>query len=485
MASDALVGMLSDAAHVFGWAVLLSNLAQYVLYTVQTGLAFLEVRRTRREERRANASWMIGADSIPGISLLVPAYNEERTVVENIRSLLTLRYPRYEIIVVNDGSKDGTARAVIEAFGLRPTPLRRPHPAPCKPIRGIHRHPDYPNLLFIDKENGGKSDALNAAMNYARHPLVCGVDADSLLDHQSLLKAARPFVEQPRTLVAVGGTIRIANGCSVRGGAVVAEGAPRTLLPLFQVIEYLRAFLIARLAFSRLDSVAIISGAFGVFRRDALLAVGGYTHGTVGEDMELVVKLHRHFRERREPYRILFIPDPVCWTEAPETLAVLRRQRTRWQRGLCEVLWRHRDMAFSPRFGRIGLFGLPLFVWFDVVGPILDLGGLVVLPILWAVGLLDPALLFAFLAVFVGCGIALSMMALVLAELTLFRTTRKRDMLLFAFAAVAENLGYRQINLLWRIEGIWHHLRGRKGWGEMTRTGFGGSAPKRPPTAGL
>lgn len=485
MDAETLRRGLAEAAHFVGWAVLLSNLVQYSLYSLQTLLAFLELRRVRRKERSTNAGWMIGAQSIPGVSLLVPAYNEERTIVENIRSLLTLRYPRYEIIVVNDGSKDGTARTVIEAFGLKPTPLRRPHPAPCRTIRGIYRHPDYPDLVFIDKENGGKSDALNAAMNYARHPLVCGVDADSLLDHQSLLKAARPFVEQPRTLVAVGGTIRIANGCTVRGGTVVAEGAPRRLLPLFQVIEYLRAFLIARLALSRMGSVAIISGAFGLFRRSALLAVGGYSHGTVGEDMELVVKLHRHFCDRGEGYQILFIPDPVCWTEAPETLPVLRRQRTRWQRGLCEVLWRHRDMLFSPKYRGIGVWGLPLFLWFDIVGPILDLVGLVLLPLLWLAGLLDPALLAAFFAVVLGGGVALSMMALVLAELALFRTTRKRDMLLLAFAAVAENFGYRQLNLLWRIEGIWHHLRRRQGWGEMTRTGFGGGPRPGGPTAGL
>ncbi len=467
-------------AQGLGWFVLSTAAIQYVFYTAQTALAFFELHRAREADRRADAGWMISAKSIPGITLLVPAYNEEKTIVENIRSLLTLRYPRYEIVVVNDGSKDGTAQAVIEAFKLERTDLVRPHLAPCKAIRGIYRHRDYPNLLFINKENGGKSDALNAAMNYAQHPLVCGVDADSLLDHNSLLKAARPFVEHPKNLIAVGGTIRIANGCEVHGGMVVNEGAPRKLLPLFQVIEYLRAFLIARLSLSRMNTVSIISGAFGLFKRSAVLAVGGYTHGTVGEDMELIVKLHRHFRDQGEPYHILFIPDPVCWTEAPESLTILRRQRTRWQRGLCEVLWRHREMLGNPRYGRIGVVGLPMFVFFDLIGPALDLLGFVFVPLFCWAGLLSWKFAAAFFAVVVLYGVFLSMCALVLAELVLFKTTRKRDMLLLAFAAIAENFGYRQLNLLWRIEGIWQYFRKQKSWGEMTRTGF---TKKKPVTA--
>lgn len=460
------------AATGLGWFIFGTAIVQYVIYTAQTVMAFFELRRVRRSESGSLGDWMIGAKSIPGISLLVPAYNEEKTIVENIRSLLTLRYPRYEIIVVNDGSKDGTAQAVITALGLQKTELHRPHIAPCKAIRGIYRHANYPNLLFIDKENGGKSDALNAAMNYARYPLACGVDADSLLDHNSLLRAARPFVEHPRALVAVGGTIRIANGSEVHGGKVVNEGVPRSWLPLFQIVEYLRAFLIARMAYSRLNTVSIISGAFGLFKRSAVLAVGGYTHGTVGEDMELIVKLHRHYRDRGEPYQILFVPDPVCWTEAPESLQILRRQRTRWQRGLCEVLRMHSDMLFNPHYGRVGLIGLPMFFLFDVIGPFLDIAGLLLIPLFWWFNALSLDFMVAYFSVVVAYGVCLSMMALVLGEIALFRTTRKRDIVLLAAAAVLENFGYRQLNIWWRIEGLWQYMRGKQGWGEMTRVGF-------------
>ncbi len=473
MKHELIEPLVSGAAVGLGWFVLGFAILQSLLYTLHTVLAALELRAAGQRRRRTQEDWLLGARSIPGISLLVPAYNEERTVVENLQSLLTSRYPRFEVIVVNDGSSDGTLAAVIAAFHLERVELQRPALAPCAPIRGVYRHRDFPNLLLIDKENGGKSDALNAALNYARHPLVCGVDADSLLDHQALLRAVRPFAEQPATLIAVGGTIRIANGSEVRNGQIVREGMPRRPVLLFQVVEYLRAFLISRLSLSRLGSVAIISGAFGLFQRRAVLEVGGYTHGTVGEDMELIVKLHRHFLESGRPYSIQFVPDPVCWTEAPETLAGLRRQRTRWQRGLCEVLWLHRDMVLRPRYGRIGLIGLPVYVLFDVIGPFLDLAGLLLLPFCWYYELISYPFLLAYFGVVALYGVFLSMSALVMGELALFHTAQKRDMVALAFAAVAENFGYRQLNLWWRIEGLWQFLRGRQGWGESTRVGFG------------
>jgi cellulose synthase/poly-beta-1,6-N-acetylglucosamine synthase-like glycosyltransferase len=469
--------LLGELARLVCFTALGVALLQNLAYAVQTVLAFLEFRRTREIERRANSNWLLSLKAAPGISLLVPAYNEELTVVESIRSLLTLRYASFEIIVVNDGSTDGTARRLREAFGLKRVFMARPLHAKHKPLRAIYRNPAHPNLLFIDKENGGKSDALNAALNFSRHPLVCAVDADSLLDHQSLLRAARPFSEQPETLVAVGGTIRVANGSVVHAGTVLHERAPHNLLPLFQVVEYLRSFLIARLALSRTGTLSIISGAFGVFQRRAVQLVGGYTHGTVGEDMELVIKLHQRSSELRLPSRMMFLPDAVCWTEVPEKLKILRRQRTRWQRGLCETLWIHRTMILRPRYGRIGMIGLPQFLLFDVLGPLLEAAGLVLVPLFWLAGLMSLEFLAAYFTVIVLFGVVISMMALVLGELVLFNTTRKRDMVLYAFAAIAENFGYRQLNALWRVEGIWQFLRGRKGWGVMTRTGFSPSTP--------
>lgn len=473
MNADLLRATVSAALTGLGWFVMGSTILQYSLYTIQTVLAGVEMLRVKFFDLRNENEWLFATKSVPGISLLVPAYNEALTIADNVRSLLTLNYPVFEIIVVNDGSTDATAKILLEAFRLEPVRLRRPHLAPCRTIRGIYRQADYPNLIFIDKENGGKADALNAALNYARNALVCGVDADSLLDPYSLLKAVRPFIEHPNSQVAVGATIRISNGCTVKGGVVVQERAPAQLVPLLQVTEYLRAFLIARVAANRLKTTALISGAFGLFKRTAVLQVGGYTHGTVGEDMELVLKLHRHFLERKEPCRIFFIPDPLCWTEAPNSLAVLWRQRTRWQRGMCEVLWMHRDMMLRPRYRQIGMIALPMFVLADIVGPFLDVLGLIMFPLACAFGLIDFEFTMAYFMLVVFYGIFLSMTALVLGELTVFQTMRKRDALALSLAAIAENFGYRQINLWWRIEGIWQFLRKNREWGIMTRLGHG------------
>ena len=480
---EGLSQWLMLAGQVGSSLVLALALAQNGLYLVQLGLALFELRRTQRLEHQFSARWLLGTKPVPGISILVPAYNEEVTIVDNIRSLLTLRYPRFQIIVVNDGSRDGTAAQVITAFQLKPVELTRPTVAPCRPLRAIYRNRDYPDLLFIDKENGGKSDALNAALTFAEHPLVCSVDADSLLDHNSLLLAARPFIEEPDAMIAVGGTIRIANGSTIQGGTVVSEGAPRRLLPLFQVIEYFRAFLLARLAFSRIDAVAIVSGAFGLFKRSAVVQVGGYSTHTVGEDMELIVRLHRFFRDNGRHYSIRFLPDPVCWTEAPDTVKVLRRQRTRWQRGLCETLWTHRRMLFNARYGGVGMLSLPQFVVFDIVAPILETAGLVLIPISFALGMIRLEFLFAYFAVVALFGVFCSMMSFALAEMSFFKTTRRRDMVLYGLAAIGENFGYRQLNALWRIEGIWQFLRGRRGWGEMTRKGFAKTRPTEVSTA--
>jgi cellulose synthase/poly-beta-1,6-N-acetylglucosamine synthase-like glycosyltransferase len=477
MPPDWFPNWIVTAAQCSSVVVLGLALVQNGLYVLQMVLAFFELRRTRALEHQFSARWLLGTRPVPGISILVPAYNEEVTIVDNIRSLLTLRYPRFQIIVVNDGSRDGTAAQVITAFQLTPVELSRPIVAPHKPVRGIYRNLDYPDLLFVDKENGGKSDALNAALRFAEHPLVCAVDADSLLDHNSLLLAARPFLEEPDAMIAVGGTIRIANGSTIQGGTVVAEGAPRRLLPLFQVIEYFRAFLLARLAFSRLDAVAIVSGAFGLFKRSAVVQVGGYSTHTVGEDMELIVRLHRYFRDNGRRYSIRFLPDPVCWTEAPDTIKVLRRQRTRWQRGLCETLWTHRRMVCNKRYGRIGLLSLPQFLVFDIIAPVLESVGLVLIPIFWLLGMVRVEFLLAYFAVVVLFGVFCSMSSFALAEVSFFKTSRKRDLVLYGLAAIGENFGYRQLNALWRIEGIWQFLRGRQGWGEMTRKGFA----KKPP----
>ncbi len=329
---------------------------------------------------------------------------------------------------------------------------------------------------MIDKENGGKADALNCGVNAARHPYVCAVDADTMLEQDSLLRVAKPVVDDPELVVATGGIVRIANGCRIDAGRVVDIRLPSGTLAALQVIEYFRAFLIGRIGWSRLGSLLIISGAFGLFRRDLVEAVGGYATDTVGEDVELVVRLHRYLRARGEPYRIEFVPDPVCWTEAPDDVGSLLRQRRRWQRGLAETLWRHRRAIGNPRYGVFGLVACPYFLVFELLGPIVEALGYLALPVAVALGVLSLDFLIGFVVIALLLGLLLSVNALALEEFSFRRHPRGRDVARMLAFAVVENLGYRQLMSVIRIVAFVDVARRRTAWGAMTRRGIARTA---------
>ncbi len=458
-------------AGIVAWVVIGAGLLQVAFYIVQLLYAAVSLAK-RPPVASSSVLWHRYSDRAPPIAVLAPAYNEAVTVVESVTSLLALQYPELEVVVINDGSKDETLARLIEHFRLEPVDRYYDRTVPHAPIRAIYASRRIANLLVIDKENGGKSDALNAGINVARAPLFCSIDADSILEADALLRAVRPFIERPDEVVAVGGTIRLANGSVVDGGRVSKVRMPRNFLALVQIMEYLRAFLMARIALSRMQVLTVISGAFGLFRRRLALEVGGYSHGTVGEDMELVIKLHRHMRDQKKPYRIEFIPEPVCWTEAPEDVSVLGRQRARWQRGALETFTRHKDMLFNPRYGRVGFIGFGQILVVDVLGPIIELVGYVLVPLLWAVGLLSVNYLLAYLAITFTFGIFISVATLILEELELRRFSRARDLAIMTVIAVIENFGYRQLSNFWRVRGLWQFLRKHEGWGSMTRKGF-------------
>lgn len=354
---------------VLGYFILLNG-----VYLGTSLFAFGALRRYTRRMKSLDLDDLIRGSGSPPITLVAPAYNEEPTCVESVRSLLTLDYPEYEILVVNDGSTDGTLERLVEAFNLKPAARLPTAALGSRPIRQIYRSRRHPNLWVLDKENGGKADALNAGINYCRTPLFCAMDADSLLERQALIRIVRPFLEDATT-VAAGAILRIANGCVVKRGQVLDVRLPRNLWAQFQVLEYLRAFLSGRMGWDALDATLVISGAFGIFKRSVVVDAGGYATDTVGEDMELVVRLHRHCSERNIPYRIHFVPDPVAWTECPESLAILSRQRDRWQRGLFQSLTRHRVMLLDSTYGKAGLLAFPYFFFLEMLGPVIEAMG--------------------------------------------------------------------------------------------------------------
>lgn len=468
-ASEWMIASASAIASV----VIVTGLLQTGLYIVLLTYAAIALS-DRPPIPRGATLWRRYSDQAPTISVLAPAFNEELTIVESVRSLLALHYPDFEVIVINDGSRDGTLAKVIGEFGLQRVERYSDDAVTHAPIRGFYASSSLPRLLVVDKENGGKSDALNAGINVSRSALFCAIDADSILEPDALLRVVRPFVDFPHLTVAAGGTIRIANGCRVDSGRIASISLPTNFLALVQIVEYLRAFLMARLALGKMQALTVISGAFGLFRRAQVVAVGGYSHGTVGEDMELVLKLHRHMRDLGQPYRIDFIAEPVCWTECPDNLLILGRQRSRWQRGSLECFFKHRDMLFNPKYGRIGVVGFGQILLVDVVGPLIEVLGYLLIPILYGVGLLALPWLLAFLAITFTFGIFISAATLVLEEIQLRRFPRAYELALLGLVAVAENFGYRQLSNFWRLQGWWQFLRKQQSWGTMTRKGFGG-----------
>lgn len=429
-------------------------------------------RRHRKFLKASVLDTLLDSPYTPPVSILVPAYNEAVTISETVRSLLKLRYPDTEIVVINDGSNDATLECLSRDFDLVPCRLVYPLQAPCAPVRDVYISLSEPRLMVIDKENGGKSDALNAGLNVARSPYFCTIDADALLEPDALFRVMAPVINSRSTVMASGGIIRVANGCRVEGGFVQEVHLPRRPVEVLQVIEYLRGFLFGREGWSAINALPIISGAFGVFSRKVALQVNGYRRDTVGEDMDLVVRMHRYLCETGQPYQVIFVPDPVCWTEVPWSFRLLARQRKRWQKGLLDVLWTNRRMMFNPRYGKVGLLAFPYQVAVELLGPLIEVVGIASIAASTMLGLFGRfpllyLLIFAYLA-----GTCISVAAVLLEELNYKRYGTLRELLrLFAYAFF-DFFPYRQFLVICRIWGMIEYFQQPHNWGEQRRRGY-------------
>lgn len=461
---------LASALVATQWAFLCYFICINVVYLALNFIAMFAILRYAREH---GASFRIKnfADYQPPVSILVPAHNEERTIVSTVRSLLRLGYPNFEIVVVNDGSTDATLQTVVDAFDLVEFPEAYRSRLKTAHVKRIFASPQGGRVRVVDKENGGKADALNAGINTARFPLFCVVDADCILQPDSLARVVQPFLEDA-SMIATGGVIRIVNGCKVKDGQLSKVDLPDKVLPLVQTVEYLRAFLFGRLGWSPINALLIISGAFGVFYKERVIAAGGYKSDLVGEDMEMVVRLHDRMRQEKRPYKIAFVPDPICWTEVPSDLRSLYNQRVRWQQGLAESLFGNWRLMFRRNGGTVGWVAYPFMLLFECLGPVLEILGYASVIALGLAGMLSPQAFFAFLFASVGLGVLLSVNAMMLEEISFHLYPRPSQQLRLFLVAVLENLGYRQMTSLFRVVGLFRwvvKLRRRSKWGHVHR----------------
>ncbi|WP_270180794.1 glycosyltransferase family 2 protein [Alkalihalobacillus sp. CinArs1] len=442
-----------------------------LFYFILFIISAIQLRKEHNIDQFEQYEEIIDSSFSPPVSILVPAYNEETGIVPSVRSLLSINYPEFEVVVINDGSKDGTLQAVVEAFSMVKVEKTVRKLVDSKDIKHVYQSTLYENLFLVDKMNGGKADALNAGMNVAHYPYFCSLDGDSIIERDAFAKVMKPIIDSKQQVIAVGGSVRIANGCEIERGEVMKVALSRSPLVVMQVIEYLRAFLMGRIGLSRHNLLLIISGAFGVFHRESVVKVNGYRTNTVGEDMDLVVRLHRLAKEEGSGKRIVYVPDPVCWTEAPESMKILRRQRSRWHRGLFESLWYNKKMLFNPRYGLVGTISMPYFFIVEFIGPVIELIGYILMILApFISGFYTPfAFMLFLLAVIYGS--LLSMSAVLLEEWSLRRYPKVTDLVRLFFYSLSEAFWFRPMTVLWRVEGIFQLFKGNQGWGEMSRKG--------------
>ena len=462
---------MTSVIHVSDLVILVYFLVLNSFYAVLLVLSVPEIWEQTRLAEDEDFQRLMQSDALPPISVLVPAHNESATIEASVTAMLTLEYRHFEVVVVNDGSQDDTLERLRHAFDLYEVPATYPITIATKPLRALYRSRSRTRLLVLDKENGGKADSLNAAINASRFPLVIAVDADTLIEPDALLRLTRPFL-LGRRIAAVGGTVRVANGCTVQDGRVIDARVPRRFLPGVQVVEYLRAFLFGRLGWNRLGGSLIISGAFGLFRKEYIQAIGGYRTASVVEDLDLVVRLHRHLRARKVRYEIPFIPDPVAWTEVPESGRVLARQRERWQRGLIAAMWQYKGMLFNPRYGRVGILAMPFFTFGEMLAPLVEVLGYIITAGGFLLGVVNTSFALLFVVVAWAYGMLLSLWAVALEEVSFRRYRRFGDLARLLVYATLENFGYRQRTVWWRLKAFVTVFIYRDVWGEMTRKGF-------------
>lgn len=466
---------LPEIVHIYLMLILAYATLIMSSYLILAYLSAKELREYLKRNSFVDYEVLLSSEYSPALSLIAPAYNESFTIKENVRSLLSLNYNNYQVIVVNDGSKDNSMDILIESYELIPADFEIQEKIPTKKIRGVYisKNAAFKKLVVIDKENGGKADALNVGLNVAQHPYVVCIDVDCILDKDSLLKLAKPFLEgHGKRVIATGGVVRIANQCVIRDGRLVEVNIPDKLLPRIQVLEYLRAFLLGRMAWGHLDGLLLISGAFGAFDKEVALLAGGYDTKTVGEDMELVVRMRRYMLENKMPYTVAYIPDPLCWTEAPESISIFHKQRSRWMRGTIETLAIHKKMFFNPRYKLLGMVSVPYWTFFEFFAPFIEAAGILITIIFIAMGLLNWHYFFLLLLFIYFYSIMFSVLALYTEERTYHKYRKRRDFGKMFVAALLEPIYFHPLTVFAALKGYYEKIRGKKTWGEMTRKGF-------------
>ncbi len=478
--------MPGQILEIFNDFFLVYGLILFFTYILIAILSSFELNFYVKKNNNFRYDSISGFKNLPGVSIIAPFFNEEKTIVENIRSLLLLNYPEVEVIMINDGSSDNSLKLAIEHYKLVKVDLAFEQEVPSAHVRGIYKSLDkaYSNLMVVDKINGGKADALNAGINVCKSDLFLAVDADCIIEQDAILRMVKPFLEEEdgKKVIASGGVIRVANSCEVDNGQVVRVNFPTNFWAKFQVLEYFRAFTLGRMAWSRINGLLIISGAFGMFDRKITVRSGGYDKSTVGEDLELVVRMRKYMHDvEKKNYTVAFIPDPLCWTEVPTTFKVLSRQRNRWTRGSIDMVFKHKDMFLNPRYGRIGMLSFPFWVFFEWLAPVVELTGIIYFITMLSLGKIDIQIFLLLTFMIYIFSVSFSLFATLYETYVFNRYKGFKFLARIFYTSLTEMIIYHPLNVFFSFMGNYDYFlrKNKKGWGNMIRTGFNTNNKKK------
>ncbi len=469
-----------NVLNFFNHFVIFYLLLVCIIYLALFLFAFVRIKKERGLHKVEPYKQLKASRFTPPLSILVPAYNEEKGIIGSVLSLVTgsgrLDYPEFEVIVINDGSKDNTLIKVIEKFQMEEIKHKvyeKRNGIETQPIKAVYQSQIFPYLFLLDKQNGGKSDALNAGINFAKYPYFASIDGDTVLEPDSFLKIMKPIIENSdEEILATGGNVLLANGSKIVKGQLQERKLSQKPLIIMQTIEYMRAFLVGRIGLSQNNILLIISGAFGVFKTSRVIQAGGYKVETIGEDMELVVRLHQMNIANKWGAKIMFVADPVCYTEAPERLEDLKTQRMRWHRGLFESLWHHKKMIFNPRYKGVGFVAMPYFLIIELLGPIIEVIGYFVFIFNLLLGVVNIEYSISLLLMLVVYGSFLSLGAVLLEEWQLGKYQKVSELNRLVLYSLTESFWYRPLLAFWRMKALFVVVfKKDQGWGSIKRNG--------------
>lgn len=467
------------SAVIFEQSVFYYSITIMFSYLLLIIFSIIEIEKYRVRNKVINYNPLLNSAFVPGISIIAPAYNESATVRSGVHTLLCLNYPKFEVIVINDGSTDDTLQQLIDEYDLVVVDFAYHEEIVTQPVKRIFRSTNtvYAKLTVIDKVNGkSKADASNAGINIASYPLFLCTDIDCILHQDTLVKLVKPFVEEQTRVIATGAVIRIANSCELVNGYMKRVKVASQFLPLFQELEYIRAFLMGRMAWSKINGLMLVSGGLGLFDKEIVLKVGGYDHVSFGEDMELIIRMRLWMHDNKLKYKVTYIPDSLCWTEVPSTLNVFANQRTRWSKGLIQTLWYHKKAFLNPKYKLFGLLSFPYWVFFEWMAPIIEACGILYYVYLIITNQINWPFAIILLAFIYSFSVMITIISILWDEISGSSYTKKREIFKLCLAAMVEPFVFHPLVLFFSIKGNWFFFTKRKlKWGEMTRKGFNNS----------